>query len=136
MPLHSIRLGPDGPQTEVGLSVPIAYSRWGGPPGTWRALIDTGSDMTAISPGVVVALHPMRIGTQPVARPGGGAVACDTYDVRLRIGGHATAGRWFELEAVEAQPATPDIDVLVGMDLLLRIDMIWRGSLRRLVLMY
>jgi hypothetical protein len=136
MPILPIPLGLDGPLIDVGLSVPKAYVSWGGPPGTWKALIDTGADVTAISPDVVPALQPMKIGTQPVRRPGGGAVLRDTYDIRLRFGGHAVRGRWFSLEAVEVQPATADIDILIGMDLLLQIDMAWLGPRRLLLLSY
>jgi hypothetical protein len=31
------------------------------------------------------------------------------------------------LEVVEAQPSTPNVDVLIGMDLLVRISMMWDG---------
>jgi hypothetical protein len=136
MPLLPIPLGPVGPLIDVGLSVPRAYAPWGGPPGTWKALIDTGADATAISPTVVAALRPMRIGTLPVGRPGGGRAACDTYDIRLRFGGLGVRGRWFNLEAAEVQPATAEIDVLIGLDLLLQIDMAWLGPRRLLLLSY
>jgi hypothetical protein len=79
--------------------------------------------MTAISPVTVPALRPMQIGTKPVGRPGGGHSVCDTYDVRLRFGGHAARGWWFSVEAIEVQPATAGIDVLIDLDLLLQIDM-------------
>lgn len=103
-------------------------------PGTWRALIDTGADMMAISPAAAAALRPQRIGGVPLGRVGGGAILHNTYDVRIRFGGHAGPGRWFPVEAVEARPATPGVDMLIGMDLLLRIDMAWEGT-RRLVLL-
>jgi hypothetical protein len=134
MELFPIPLGLGGLLIDVGLSVPKAYARWGGPPRTWRALIDTGADMTAISPATVAALRPMQIGTKPVGRPGGGRSVCDTYDVRLRFGGHAARGRWFNLEAIAVQPATASIDVLIGLDLLLQIDMTWLGPQRLLLL--
>lgn len=136
MPLLPIPLGTDGPLVDLGVSVSRAYAPWGGPPGTWRALIDTGAMMTAISPALVSALRPMHIGVQPVARPGGGRAVCDTYDVRLRFGGHAVRGRWFNIEAVEVQPAAKDIHVLIGLDLLLQIDMAWLGSRRLLLIGY
>jgi hypothetical protein len=136
MPIVPIPLGLAGPLLDVGLSVPKAYVPWGGPPGTWKALIDTGADMTAISPNVVAALKPMQIGVQAVGRPGGGPVMCDTYDVRIRFGGHATPGRWFHLEAVEVPPATAGVDVLIGMELLLQIDRAWFGPRRLLFLSY
>ncbi len=136
MPLLPIPLGPGGPLIEVGLSVPRVYAPWGGAPGTWKALIDTGADMSAISPGIVAALRPMKIGAQPVSRAGGGRAVCDTYDIRVRFGGHARPGRWFSLEAVEVQPATADVSVLIGLDILLQIEMAWHGPRRLLVLSY
>jgi hypothetical protein len=60
MPIFPVPLGLDGPQLDVGVSVPKTYAPWGGPPGTWKALIDTGAVMTAISPGVVAALQSHR----------------------------------------------------------------------------
>jgi hypothetical protein len=90
--------------------------------------------MTAVSPTIITALHPQQIGSLPLGRPGVGPIWHDTYDVRIRFGGHTNPGRWFALEAIQAQPATPDVDVLIGMDLLIRIDMVWLGS-RRLILL-
>jgi hypothetical protein len=136
MPIFPVPLGLDGPRIDVGVSVSKAYASWGGPPGTWKALIDTGADMTAISPGVVAALQPLRLGVQPVRRAGGGSSMHDTYDIRIRFGGQAVRGRWFNLEAVAIQPATPDIDILIGMELLLKIDMAWLGPRRLLFLSY
>ena len=45
-------------------------------------------------------------------------------------------GRWFSREAVEVQPATAGIDILIGMELLLKIDMAWLGPRRLLFLSY
>jgi hypothetical protein len=45
-------------------------------------------------------------------------------------------GRWFNLEVIEAQPLTPNVDVLVGMDLLVRINMMWSGPSRQVALTY
>jgi predicted aspartyl protease len=136
MPIFPVPLGPDGPQLDAGVSVSKTYARWGGPPGTWKALIDTGATMTAISPGVVAALQPLRLGGQPIRRAGGGSALHYTYDVRIRFSGHSVRGRWFRLEAVETQPATADVDILIGMDLLLKIDMAWLGPRRLVFLSY
>jgi len=136
MPIFPVPLALDGPQLDVGVSVPKTYAPWGGPPGTWKALIDTGAVMTAISPGVVAALQPPRLGIRPVRRAGGVSTMQYTYDIRVRFGGHSARRRWFRLEAVETQPATADIDILIGMDLLLKIDMGWLGPRRLLFLSY
>ena len=57
-------------------------------------------------------------------------------DIRIRFGGHSAQGRWFNLEAVEIQPATAGVDVLIGMELFLKIDMVWLGPRKRLFLSY
>jgi hypothetical protein len=67
MPLFPIPLARSGPLVDVGVSVSRSYAPWGGSPGSWSALIDTGADMTVISPGLVAALKPMRLGTQAVS---------------------------------------------------------------------
>ena len=44
---------------------------WGGPPGTWKALIDTGADHDGDQPQRRgEPFNPMRLGVQPVRRPG------------------------------------------------------------------
>ncbi len=132
MPLLTIPLLDAGAFLDVGVGASRSLTGPANRPDTWRALIDTGADMTVISSAVVAALQPQKLGTAPVGRAGGGRSFPLTYDVRLRFGGHAGPGRWYPAEAVEVQPATPNVDVLIGMDLLIRIDMGWAGP-RRLV---
>jgi hypothetical protein len=76
MPSHTIQFGAglQGPQTDVGLDVGTVHAPWGGPPCTRRALIDTGSTATAISPALRAALKPMKIGRARIHRPGIGVV--------------------------------------------------------------
>jgi hypothetical protein len=40
------------------------------------------------------------------------------------------------LEVIEYQPSTPNVDVLIGMDLLIRIKMAWDGPRGLLVLTF
>lgn len=136
MPSHTINFGSgvDGPQTDVGLDVGAHHAAWGGPPCTKNALIDTGSTATAISPAVRVAPKPMKIGCARINLPGVGIVWGDTYYLRIKLGSHAGAGRWFGMEVIEYQPSTPDVDILIGMDLLVRVNMIWDGPHGFLVL--
>ncbi len=115
MPSTEITLKSDGALVDIDVCVPKNYAPCGGPPGVWRALIDTGSTMTTISPAIVAALQPMRLGARAVRRPFGGVEWCDTYDVRIRFG--RARGRWFHTEALEVQPVAPGVDVLIGMDL-------------------
>ncbi len=125
MPSIEIPLKSGGPLVDIDVSVPKNYAPWGGPPGVWRALIDTGSTVTTISPAIVAALQPMRLGAQAVRRPFGRVEWCDTYDVRIRFG--RARGKWFPTEALEVQPAAPGVDVLIGMDLLLSMTFTWDG---------
>jgi predicted aspartyl protease len=134
MPMLPIPLLPAGAFLDVGVGASRTFTSPANRPNTWKALVDTGADMTVISPSVVSALQPQQIGNVPVSRAGSMTVWRGTYDVRIRFGGHAGPGRWYSVEAIEVQPAAPDVDVLIGMDLLIEIDMAWIGS-RRLVLL-
>ena len=134
MPSLQIPLLPAGAFLDVGVGASLLFTGRVNRPRTWKALIDTGADMTAISPSIVLALQPQHIGTVPVTRAGGVTVWLNTYDIRLRFGGHAGRGRWFALEGIEVQPGTPEVDVLIGMDLLIQIDMAWSGARRSVLI--
>ena len=82
-----------------------------------------------ISPDTRPALNPMTIGRARVNVPSVGVVWADTYFVMLSFGGQSGYSRSFALEVIEYQPSTPNIDVLIGMDLLVRIRMKWDGPL-------
>ena len=103
-------------------------------PATWRALVDTGASITVVSPSVISEAHAAANRVLTVHRAGGVVDFQPTYDLRIRFGGHAGPGRWFAVEAAEILPATPDVDVLIGMDILVRIDMVWSGSGRVVLL--
>ncbi len=133
MPRSSIELELGGAFLDVNIGRPRA----GFPENSsiWRALLDTGANMTAISPAVVAAVNPQLIGRQPVKRPNGGTSFLNTYFISLKISKPQTwEGEWRILEVVEAQIATPNVDVLIGMDLLLKLDFIWNGPDLRLVI--
>ena len=134
MPQLSVPLLPAGAFLDVGVGASKKLTSPANRPATWKALIDTGASMTVIGPSVVSTLKPQQIGYVPVSRAGGVTCFHGTYDVRIRFGGHTGPGRWYAVEAAEIQPATPDVDVLIGMDLLLKIYMVWNGS-GRLVLL-
>jgi hypothetical protein len=134
MPLLTIPLVPVGAFLDVGVGATTAYTTAATRPDTWGGLIDTGAVMTAVSPAVVAALQPQRISSVPLGRVGSPGFMHDTYLVRIRFGGHNGPGRWYTVEAVEAQPVTPDVDVLIGMDLLYRLDMSWESTRRRVLL--
>jgi hypothetical protein len=137
-------LGTRPPLIQVGISVGQTYlsHRLGGPPVLKTALIDTGSVMTAIDPRITAALRPRRLATVDVNSPGGTITRAPTYDIRIAFEPdpqHARwwlRGHWFELEAVEAPPASAGVDVLIGQDLLHHVVMSWDGPHWRLLLMY
>ncbi len=137
MPTHRILLAGRvvGPQTDVGLDIGSSRAPWGGSPCSKRALIDTGATSTVISPSVRALLNPLSIGHARVHIPGGGVVWVDTYFINLKFGGHAAKGRSFALEVIEFQPSTPDVDVLIGMDVLIKIKMSWDGPRGSVTLM-
>jgi predicted aspartyl protease len=129
MPTHRILFtgGTLGPQTDVRLDVGSSRAPWGGPPCSKKALIDTGATSTVISPSVRALLNPFSIGNARVQIPGGRVVWVDTYFINLKFGGHSAKGRSFALEVIEYQPSTPNVDVLIGMDVLIKIKMNWDG---------
>ena len=90
MAVHT--LGTRPPLIQVGLSVGLTYlsRRLGRPPVLRTVLIDTGSVMTAINPTIATALHPLRLGTVDVSRPGGTIRRAPTYDIRLAFGTQST----------------------------------------------
>jgi predicted aspartyl protease len=123
---------------QVGLRVSASYARvgQGGPPSSWTALVDTGAMRTAISPAVVRNLRPRPGDSVAIRRPTSGVRRSLIYDLELKFDGHLSIGRWFDLEVVAAQPATPGIDVLVGMDLLKQLHLYLSGPDGKLVLSY
>ena len=143
MAVHT--LGTRPPLIQVGLSVGQTYlsRRLGGPPVLRTALIDTGSVMTAIDPtdrdGASPA--PTRRRLMSDARAGRSGelphmTSASPSNPTLRPARWWLHGHWFELEAVEALPASPAVDVLIGQDLLDRLVMSWDGPRGRLLLMY
>jgi hypothetical protein len=58
MPLLLIPLLPTGAFLDVGVGASRAVTGPANRPDTWKALIDTGADMTVISPSIVATLHP------------------------------------------------------------------------------
>jgi predicted aspartyl protease len=138
MPLHVVDIGPPGPLIQVGIRVGARFdvAGRGGAPHSYTALIDTGASRSAISRRVIADVQPQRLGDAAIERAGAVADIGLIYDIRLKLDGHLTPGRWFDLEAVETAPATPGVDVLIGQDLLLQLTLLYNGPLGKLVLMY
>lgn len=135
---HRIEVGPLGPLIQVGLNVGSGQAArgLGGPPQSVTGLIDTGAVGTAISRSVYRALQPAIVGTTSYRRPGVALVSVATYAVRLNFEGHLTGNPWFELEVLVADPATPGVDVLVGMDVLSQLVLFYEGANGTMVLAY
>jgi hypothetical protein len=135
---HRITVGPFGPLIQVGLNVGSsqAVRGLGGPPQSVTGLIDTGAVGTAISRSVYQALQPAIVGTTSYRRPGVAPVSAATYAVRLNFEGHLTGNPWFDLEVLVADPATPGVDVLVGMDVLSQLVLFYEGVNGTMILAY
>jgi hypothetical protein len=64
-----------------------------------------------------------------------------TYDIRIAFEPDPQQaqwwlrGRWFNVEALGAPPASAGVDVLIGQDLLHKIVMSWDGPRWKLLLM-
>jgi hypothetical protein len=138
MAFHSYDVGELGCLIQVGLKVGVSYANAGkgGRPGSWTGLIDTGASNTAISDAVVRSLRPQKVGQGRIDRPGAKPQQALIYTVQLKFDGYLSAGLWFELDVVHAQPATPGIDVLIGMDLLKQFHLYLSGPNEKLVLSY
>jgi predicted aspartyl protease len=138
MAFHSYDVGELGCLLQVGLKVGASYARVGkgGRPSSWTALVDTGATKTAISAAVIRDLSPQPIEPAMIRRPDAEAKQSLIYDVELKFDGYLSSGRWFALEVVNAQAATPGIDVLLGMDLLKQLHLYFSGPDGKLVLSY
>ena len=68
-----------------------------------------------------------ELGMQPVMLSGGRWSLEPTYDVRFRIGGHLADTPWHDLVVTGTTPATEGVDVITGMDPLLKIKGGWDG---------
>jgi hypothetical protein len=135
---HRITVGPLGPLIPVGLNVGAnqAASGLGGPPLSRTGLIDTGATRTAISDAAYQVLRPAPSGWALYQRPGLAQAAVATCVVRLNFEGHLSRNPWFDPRVVVADPATPGVDVLVGMDVLSQLILFYEGANGTMVLAY
>ncbi len=135
---HQITVGQLGPIIQVGLNVGGTQARLGlgGAPLSKIGLIDTGASRTAISDVVYQALQPAVAGSAPYQRPNSSPLVVPTYAIRLNFEGHISPNPWFNLEALVANPATPGIDVLIGMDVLSQLVLFYEGMRGTMILSY
>lgn len=126
-----------------GASVPITIGlqlddverrRWTEPPtmapGATRteAIIDTGAEMTVITPAIAQALlfeRPIR--TVRLATVSGRAASQPVHPVRVTIGPADTSARPIELSVVVAELVTSLHGCLLGRDLLAFCELTWSG---------
>jgi predicted aspartyl protease len=127
MPRYDLRLIGSSLLIEVGVSSPKNYASASNPPATFLAVIDTGANASVVSPKVARAMKTPELGMQPVLLSGGKISFDPIYDIMLRVGGHITKGPWHPLLVTSTEPATPDVDVIIGMDLLIKLQWAWDG---------
>jgi hypothetical protein len=139
-------LSSDGPTLEVVIGLPfasIAALRSAGQPVPpfvrARALLDTACDVTAVAPWIVQQQNLPRkggIGTQTA----GGSVKVKTYEACLTISGPAgAAGPTYArptLVVTQLAHTLPNLDVLVGLDILFELITNIDGPARRFSLTF
>jgi hypothetical protein len=126
MPHFTVPLSPDGYALDVMVGLrasDMAALQAAGqpipPPLRARALLDTGTDMTAVAASL---LRQLGIGSHADARTHtvGGLVKVDLYWVSLSVlspsGGITTAQARPEWLVTDFQHAPPNVDVLLGLD--------------------
>ena len=145
MPKLRIPIGAEGPIMELsvwvdritahamianGLSLPRALNL--------RALIDTGSDITAIHPLVTQSFSPAVGDRVEVSRPGldGGPYTAPLHDIRVAFSGPGLRVRWIGITAVGLVPASPGVLAIIGRDLLARCRFLYDGPKAEILLAY
>jgi hypothetical protein len=102
-----------------------------------RGLVDTCSDLTAVAPWVFqqLAIAPASSATTHTAA---GPVAVRLYEVSLSIDDPGQSGQFLltqpDLVVMELSAVLPDADVLIGLDLLLRGEMLLQGPAQQFTL--
>ncbi len=143
MPVHV--LGSNPPVVYVGLNVAevVAARGRGRPLGQGvSALIDTGASRTAIARWAVEQLGVDQAGEDEVLRSDGETELRPTFAIRVAFEPNFADPLWprkvrfFAVIAIEGEPATPGVDVLIGQDILSQVVLAHDGPARRLLLMY
>jgi hypothetical protein len=128
MPHFTFPLSPDGPAVQglVGLNDQATASlvQAGQPiprPISIRALLDTASDMTAIAGRLVQQLGVIPV-RQAQTHTAGGPVQVSVYRVSVSIYGPSGAAGsllvWSNLLVMDLAVPLPNVDVLIGLDVL------------------
>jgi hypothetical protein len=138
------------PVTKAGLAVPVwiglsgdvtvARLAAGQPlvlPVQGRGLLDTGTDVTAVAPWILQQLA-IPATSKTSTRTVGGQVKVNVYKVSLGITDSGQAVRsWLtqpDLLVTDLPTVLPDVDVLVGLDVLLECKLTLEGPARQFTL--
>jgi hypothetical protein len=140
------------PVSQAGLAVPVWIGQDGPtvealvdagqqplPPVHARGLLDTGTDITLVAPQVLrqLALSPSSTTSTHTAA---GQVKVQLYRVSLGITDPGQPVKvWLtrpDLEVAELAVVLPDLDVLVGLDVLLECKLLLNGPGRRFMLKF
>ena len=121
------RLSSNGAILEITVSASRERVKHGGGIRTYSALVDTGAELSFISPDVVAGTAPTLLRYVYINQANGSGAYAASYDVRFRFGDDGSPGLWLDAEAPMVQPATPDVDIIIGRDLLQAVRMTWDG---------
>jgi hypothetical protein len=128
MPHLTFSTSPDGPALPVRIGVDgknmadlHATGQTIPPPLALRGLIDSGTDITCVAPWVLRQLGLVSAGSSST-QTAGGSVKVNLFDVSVTISGPAgKAGPMLvrdQLIVMELTQALPNIDALIGRDIL------------------
>jgi hypothetical protein len=116
--LVEVVIGPDANQLRQWQAQGQAIPR----PIRVGAIMDTGTDVTAVAPQVIKALG-LPLSGSARTHTASGHVPVDVYGISLSILSPTGSGPMFtapSLLAIELTHAAPGIDVLVGLDIILQ----------------
>jgi hypothetical protein len=124
----------------IGLSGTVIAVRYGtgrpiSPPVQARGLLDTGSDVTAVASWL---LQGLPVATVTTTHTVAGLVKVNLYEVSLGITDPGQPGSpWLteaDLLVMELAAVLPNVDVLIGLDVLLRYKLLLEGPARQFTL--
>jgi hypothetical protein len=138
------------PVSPVGLTVPVWIGLSGtvttalygtgrpiSPPIQARGLLDTGSDITAVASWLLQRLA-VPVATVTATHTVAGPVKVDLFEVSLGINDPVQSGSpWLtepDLLVMELAAVLPNVDVLIGLDVLLRYKLLLDGPVRQFAL--
>jgi hypothetical protein len=143
MPHYTVVIGSDGPVIDLAVAPGLSWHRRLASQGvvaplpmTVRALIDTGSDISAVHPHVLQQFGVDETDSTRVRRPGveGGFRVASLFDVRLSIGGLRLGALWVSTQVIGVEPSTPAVLALIGRDVLELCTLFYNGPRGELTL--